>query len=251
MAKVYSKIIQMLKNDEVKNINIINFMENNTVRSIETAGDSVLLKGRSDREWIYISSSSEAELKILKSKLDGQDKNFGAIEEWMIPILTEDKNVIWDLSMAQYYLPEDIELPESEIKTVPLTSHDAKIVYENSEYKDFISIDYVIEQIERGISAGFFENGWLAAWGMTQDDGGMGFLHVLAEHRRKGYGRSITLALIEQIRKKGKLPFAYIEEDNVKSINLILKLGFKKDKKIHWFGIKRTLLKFLYRFKGN
>ena len=73
---------------------------------------------------------------------------------------------------------------------------------------------------------------------MTQDDGGMGFLHVLPECRRKKYGYNITLLLIEKIRRKGKIPFVYIEKENMKSINLVLNLQFENQKGLHWFQLK-------------
>jgi 8-oxo-dGTP diphosphatase len=236
--KSLEKVIKRLERNKFKNVNILNFIENNTIISAEIIGESVLIRGISDREWIYFSSSKEEELKILKSKLTEKDKNFGAIEEWMLPILTEGKEILWELPTVQYYLPENIAIPNPEIETTSLSTKDAQTVYENSDYKDFIDIDYIKDQINKNVSAGIYENGKLVAWGLIQDDGALGYLHVLDEYRRKGYGYQVTLALIEKVRKTGKLPFACIVEDNQKSINLVEKLGFIKDKKVHWFEIK-------------
>ena len=61
------------------NLNIINFIENYPIQYIEQIGDSVIVKGRSDRNWVYISSKSEEELKVLKQQLDYNDKNFAVI----------------------------------------------------------------------------------------------------------------------------------------------------------------------------
>ena len=115
---------------------------------------------------------------------------------------------------------------------------DAKTIFENSEYKDFLNIEYIESRIQNDISVGIYENERLVAWGLIQDDGAMGFLHVLPEMRRKGYGLQVTLALIEKVKQAGKLPFACIVQDNIKSINLVKKLGFKEDRKKHWFGLK-------------
>jgi len=230
-------IIEFLKEDEIRNINIINFMENNSIRTVERIGDSVLLKGTSDRDWVYISSSSEDGLRAVMKHMDENDINFGAVEDWMVPILTQSKSIEWDFPLVQYYLPHNCKVPQAEVQAGPLVKEDAKTIYENSDYKNSISLEYAEDQIRKGITAGVRVDGRLAAWGMTQDDGGMGFLHVLPEYRRKGYGYHVTLALIEAVRKIGKIPFAYIVSDNVKSINLISKLGFIRDKKVHWFGI--------------
>jgi len=235
---INTELINQLKMNEIKNTNILNFIEINKITHAEKFGESILIKGISDRNWIYISSSNKDELQSIKSKLNKQDKNFGAIEEWMVPILTERKEIEWQLPTIQYYLPDEVDLPKSEIKIKSLFVDDAIIIYENSEYKEFIDIDYVKSRIQNDVSGGIYENDKLAAWGLIQDDGAMGFLHVLPEMRRKGYGLQVTLSLIDKVRKAGKLPFACIVQHNIKSINLVKKLGFKEDKKKHWYGLK-------------
>ncbi len=236
--KKYNKIIELLREDELKNINLLNFIENNSVLDIEAKGKSILLRGVSDQIWIYISSSDEDELKFLKSRLHKKDKNFAAIEDWMVPVLLKDNESIWDLSMTQFYLPDNIVIPKSKFKEIPLSLADAETLYDNSEYKEALSIEYIKDRITKGSSVGLYEKDKLVAWGMTQDDGGMGFLHVLPECRRKKYGYNITLLLIEKIRQKDKIPFVYIEKENMKSINLVLNLKFKKHKGVHWFQLK-------------
>ena len=101
-----------------------------------------------------------------------------------------------------------------------------------------IEIDYIKSRIKNDVNVGIYDGKQLVAWGLIQDDGAMGFLHVLDEYRRNGYGYQVTLAIIEKVRKKGKLPFACIVQDNIKSFNLVKKLGFKEDKNKYWFGLK-------------
>jgi GNAT superfamily N-acetyltransferase len=196
------------------------------------------VRGISDREWLYICCTNEQELNLIKSKLTEQDKNFGAIEEWMIPMLAEGKEIEWELPTIQFYLPEHAEIAKPEIETTSLSIADAKTIYENSEYKDFLNNEYIESRIQNDISVGIYEKKKLVAWVLIQDDGAMGFLHVLPEIRRKGYGLQVTLALIEKVRQACKLPFACIVQNNVKSINLVKKLGFKEDKMKFWFGLK-------------
>lgn len=234
----YKDAVALLRKDELKNINFLNFMENNSITSVEIIGESILLRGTSDRDWVYISCNDKNDLKEIIDRLNEKDKCFGAIEDWMLPVITKGKDILWKLSVVQYYLPEEVELPAPKYKTMPLNVDDARTIFENSNYKDFLSVEYIKERIQLGISAGVYEENKLVAWGMTQDDGGMGFLHVLDDYRRKGYGYNVTLSLTNEIRKSNKLPFAYIEEKNVKSINMVLKLGFKKDRLVHWFETK-------------
>ncbi|NIR48459.1 GNAT family N-acetyltransferase [candidate division KSB1 bacterium] len=232
-------VLRHLERDEIRNINLLNFMQNNPVVGYETVGNSVLVRGKSDRTWVYISCSNQDELKLLSRKLDKQNTSFAAIEDWMMPILTKNRELLWDLSMMQFVLPENRSLPEPTHDFHSLSIEDAEVVYQNSEYKEHISLDYVRESIRRGPSAGIYAEDRLVAWAMTQDDGGIGFLQVLDDYRRKGYAYEIMLSLIAKIREQGKIPFAYIEEENIPAINLVTKLEFRKDKKIHWFELKR------------
>lgn len=76
------------------------------------------------------------------------------------------------------------------------------------------------------------------AWAITHDDGAIGFLHVLEEYRGKGYGTNVTAAMINKLLELDELPFVHIEEDNIKSMDLALKAGFSKDRRIHWVKLK-------------
>jgi len=198
----------------------------------------VLVRGESDRKWVYISCNNNNELSSIKNKLHKNDDNFASIDDWMFPIITEGKEIIWDLCMIQFYLPDDISIPPTKFRTVPLTEKDAHIVYDNSEYQQYISVEYVKDCIQKGMSAGLYENNKLVSWAITQDDGAIGFLHTLDNYRRKGFGNNVTLSMIEQIRKFGSLPFANVLPTNKRSINLLLEMGFRESKKIHWFQIK-------------
>lgn len=231
-----NEALGILKNDMINNINIINFIENYPVNPIEKISDSLIIRGISDRPWVYISCKSEKELKLIKCSLNSDDKNYAVIEDWMIPEITSGNKIKWKLSAQRLYLPADVFLPPSP-NFDSLKDEDSCFIYENSDYKDFLSLEYVRDRIHYGISSCIKKGNTPIAWGMTQDDGAIGFLHVLPEHRRKGYGRKIVLSLIHKVRNQHKLPFVHIEEENFKSMKLSLSLGFTKDKIVSWFEI--------------
>jgi len=80
-------IIESLKKDRFGNINLINFIENTHITGIEKIGNSLLVRGNSDRNWVYIKCSSIRELSAIKGLLNEQDKCFAAIEDWMFTVL--------------------------------------------------------------------------------------------------------------------------------------------------------------------
>lgn len=233
-----NEILDFLKKSEIRNINIINFIKNYPIHYMDKIGDSIIVKGTSDKNWIYISSKCEEEVKKIKNSLDNNDKNFAAIEEWMVPILSEGNVVKWKLSTMKLILPNNVCMDEPKHNVSKLTVNDAEFLYENSEYKDVISIEYIIDRITKGESSCIRYMNKPIAWSITQDDGAIGFLHVLPEYRRKGYAQDVTVDIIKKVRNKNKIPFVHIEETNEKSMNLALGLGFKKDRVVSLFEIE-------------
>lgn len=226
-----------LLQEKQKYLNLLNFFEDYPVLQIRSIGNSALVLGRSDREWLFVCSDSEQELKSLAQMLHAKEKCFAAVEDWMLPLLARDKQVAWTLTTNQYFLPGENSLPRQEFTVSPLVEADADTVYTNSEYKEFLTLEYVSDRIHRGLSASIRVGDQPVAWVMTQDDGAIGFLHVLNSHRKKGYARALTIALSTMLREKGRLPFACVKETNQPAISLMNQLGFVKDKRVHWLGL--------------
>lgn len=95
---------------------------------------------------------------------------------------------------------------------------------------------YVRERISRLPSAAIRRDGRLVAWGLTHDDGSMGFLHVLEEWRGRGFARSLTTALALRLLRLGLRPFLYVVKDNSASIRLTESMGFTRLGSYGWFG---------------
>lgn len=231
------EILDELKTDLEKNINMINFIECYPIDRIVQEGASILVRGKSDENWCYISSDSSAELRVLIEKCEGE-KYFAVVENWMLPYICQDKEIEWQLSCMKLVFPNDYTLGQIKHEAVELTSNDAEYIYQHSKYKAYTSLDYIKERIAFGIAFGIYEDKKLVAWIMTHDDGAIGFLNVLEEYRNRGYGFSLTVAAIKRLREIGKVPFVHIEDDNVESLNLARKIGFIGNRKVHWIKLK-------------
>ena len=156
----------------------------------------------------------------------------------MIPLILSHGTEDWIITTNRFILDESIftDLPKLDI--VKIDKSYAKFMYNNSDYKDYISVEYIEDRLSKDISAGILVNNILVAWGFTHDDGALGFLHVLEDFRNKGYRIDIILGLI-QMRKKAKKPiFGNIVPDNIASTNIVTKLGFKLDCKTSWIKLK-------------
>jgi|GEM_PF-104929 len=261
------KYIKLLSSDPFRNVNITQFLKSYPAYSFDRVGDSVLIRGTSDEDWIYISSGSEEEFGRLIEGLDEEDKCFAVLEDWMLPAITHDREVrsrltsmklIYDKSgvgltnrgekcakaecaepaIAALKGPRATDLRATDHEVTELTIPDAAVIYNNSDYREYISIDYIQERILNGIGVGIRRNGRLVAWALTHDDGAVGFLHVLEDHRRRGYAARITEAMVSRLLAAGEVPFVHIEESNAASIDLAAKAGFRKDRRIHWIKLE-------------
>jgi GNAT superfamily N-acetyltransferase len=98
------------------------------------------------------------------------------------------------------------------------------------------SAEHLRRRIATGPSCGIRHQGRLAAWGLTHDDGSMGFLHVLKEYRGHGMARALTTALAGRLLRLGATPFLYIVKRNRPSISLTESMGFERIGEYGWFG---------------
>lgn len=230
-------MLEFLRKDRPRNINIINFIKNYPVSTFDRRGDSALIRGKSDEDWVYISSESLGEFMGLLEGLDDRDKCFAVLEDWMLPYIIRDSAVRSRLTSMKLVYDGETPLPPQKCRAVELKVPDAPYVYENSKYKEYISIEYIEDRIKNGVALGITADGKLVAWAITHDDGAIGFLNVLEEYRKNGYGLDVTVSMMKRLLESGELPFVHIEETNVKSMNLALKAGFRKDRRIHWIKL--------------
>lgn len=231
------KILGLLEKDKMRNINIINFIRSYPIHTFDTVGDSVLIRGRSDEDWVYISSKSEDEFEQLVQGLDEDDKCFSVLEDWMLPYIVKGREIRSRLTSMKLVYDEKATFPPVTSSIVDLTTANAPYIFENSKYKEYISVEYIEDRIKNGIGLGIYEDSKIVAWAITHDDGAIGFLNVLEEYRGKGYGTNVTIAMIKRLLEQGKLPFVHIEEENEASMSIALKAGFKKDRRIHWIKL--------------
>ena len=98
--------------------------------------------------------------------------------------------------------------------------------------------EFVRSRIAAGHAYAVYEDGKPVAWALlhfeTPTVSMMGFLHVLEPHRRKGYARSVSSALVKDILARGKRPALHVATTNVPSLELTASLGFHKVKKQVW-----------------
>ncbi|ACR80776.1 MULTISPECIES: GNAT family N-acetyltransferase [Kosmotoga] len=231
------RALRILEKNRVQNRSIINFCKDYPIELVEIVGESVAIKGKSDRDWVYISSENLEEFKELLKRISAETC-YAVLEDWMLPYVIADREVDWILSCIRLYLPDYVTLPKTTIGVKPLRPEMADYIFENYEYREYTDSDYIRERIEKAGGFGIYDGETLVGWIMTQDDGAIGILNVLPAYRRRGYAKALMISMIQKVRKSGNVPFVQIEESNIPSMNLAKSLGFIEDKNVHWVKFK-------------
>ena len=252
-----NEILKKLSENRSKNISMIGIIENYGIRESFQAGDSILITVQTDHLWSYPTAENEDDLKELLKKFKYQTLYFASLESWMIPIVSLNRKIEWELRTERLILPKTAELKaklqnkgsienersiDSQFKIRQLKPEDADFIFAHSHYRDFTSKVYIRERIEADCSAGIINAGELAAWGLTHDDGALGFIHVREDFRKRGFARLIMQQLIGDKRKKSQDIFLNVEPDNLKAKKLFYSLGFEFDREISWIKLKKNSL---------
>lgn len=232
-----STLKSILNLKPMRNVATLGFFNNYPVLDYFTEGGSVLILGKSDNLWAHLISNSERELDTLLNEDGEKIKYYFSVEDWMIPLILKHGVTDWIMTTNRYILSESIFLLPPKNEIVKLDHSKASYIFENSDYKDYISIEYTAERLSNDISAGILINNKLVAWGFTHDDGALGFLHVLEEYRGNGYGSDILSGLIQMRREVKKPVFGNVVPGNIASVKLLTKLGFEFDRSVSWIKL--------------
>ncbi len=217
---------------------ISGFFNNYPIDDYIIVNDCALIEGKSDRKWKHLIASNIDELNCLLEKIDLQKANFYGVENWVREYLELNHHVEKIFPTMRYIFPHSTVSFEQDHEVNSLISEDADHIYSHSDYKDVTPVHYIEERIQNGISSGIRLDGVLVAWGITHDDGALGFLNVLPEYRMNGLARSIMINMISQVLKQNKTPFANIVIGNEAPMRLVETFGFKYDRPLNWVQLK-------------
>lgn len=150
-----------------------------------------------------------------------------------------------DTNAICYYLPKDdsmkfkVTLPHN-VQLKPLNESHANKVNAAWPHRYDGSIQFILYSIKYHINFGLFNDGdELLAWGLRYDNGLLGLIQVDESQMRKGYGSLITKALSKKIAEEFNSDIsALIKRDNVSSMNMFTKLGFKPAERHSWFVLR-------------
>ena len=232
-----NEIIIKLKQNPERNINMINFIRNYGIDFSYIEDNSIMIVGTSDKDWVYIDVETKSDFDKLSNELR-KFSNFAVFNDNQLQWIKEKMNIEIIMSCNKYIFPKDYIIENNFDSISVIDSSYSQYIFDNYEYKEYINLKYIQQQMKNSLVLGIFVGDLLVAWTMTHDDGAMGFLTVLPKYRNKGYATLLSRAYIKHLRDKNQIPFIHIEEHNIKSINLANKSGFQYYEKVHWIRQK-------------
>ncbi len=227
--------IAFLEAQHPRGVHLLGLMREGEARLVEWVPDGVLVRGKTS--YGLLSTSRDATDSLLNRVPWDGPVSFSALSSELADEVVTRGTLSWREQFWLCYLPPEVHLPPAPPSVHALLPQDAATVSEYWPYADESSIEYIRERIARGITAGIRVAGELAAWALTHTSGAMGFLHVLEDHRRRGYAEAITRRLVDEIRRRGGTPVAYVGVGNQPSLSLVEKLGMVRVEQVAWLAL--------------
>ncbi len=232
---VPQEAIAFLEAQRPRSLHLLGLVREGATLLVEFVPGGVLVKGKTSHS--LLTTSREATESLLDRVSWNGPVSFSALPSVLADHVVRRGIVSWRAQFWLCYLPAEVELLPAPPSVDALTVEDAPTIQRFWPYADESSIDYVLERIERGITAGLRIDGELVAWGLTHTSGAMGFLHVLEKHRGLGYAKAVTYRIAEEIRGRGDTPFVYIGVGNEASLGLAATLGMIRVEQVEWMGL--------------
>lgn len=120
-----------------------------------------------------------------------------------------------------------------------MTASTASLIKTAWTHGSDFSVKTIPYLIEHNTSVGLFDaDGELVAWCLVFDFGSLAALQVDENHYRKGYGEIVTRAITKKIAEENDVDVTsnYVD-GNIRSHNLVTKIGFKKIDSNRWIGV--------------
>lgn len=233
-------LLTLLQEDPRRNRAAWGFFENQPLLRAYRRGKCALILGQSDHLWMHSIGDAGPDMATLLCGHYRETPYFYSIEDSLVPLVKACAEIEWIFPTLRYDRETPENVPAPDISLLPVDPEWIPELYAQSDYKDYTSEAYIRDRLLRDISVCIKDNGKLAAWAFTHDDGSLGFLHVRLEYRRRGYGSQILRALIRMRAIEGKAIFCNIVPENGASIRMVEKLGFRQDRQISWLKLKES-----------
>ena len=233
------RALEYLKKDKLLHADMIEDIRNGQAKVLAVREDGVILKDTVSGVYMVTAQNPDVGERLL-SMADPDAKVFTCHQRFLAESIERrfQKTFLSECFQVVYTKKSPLPGPEGiAVRTL------------GEEYTDLVHSLYpLIEKRERvreilgqGILYGAFLPGEkgeeLAGFIGTHEEGSMGILHVLEKFRHRGIAQQLERFLINRLLEQGKTPYGHIFTDNLASLQLQKKMGFRVcPGKIYWIS---------------
>ncbi|MEI6530669.1 MAG: GNAT family N-acetyltransferase [bacterium] len=192
-------------------------------------------------DWVKIHARYPEALEHLLPALEGMNEiSVSAVNPWIRDRLAQEWALSWETRCWLWYLESsELVIPSPLHSPQPLRPEHAALVNRHWEHGDENSVEYVRWRIREGPSFAVFQEGEPVSWCLVHGDEAMGPAFTLPQARHKGYATSITVALVQDLLGRGRIPYLNTLQENMAPQRLADRLGFRRWGDVCWLGAKR------------
>jgi len=203
-----------------------------TAKILYSGSGGVLLYEEKSKAYMISVDAPDTAERVLK-RVPKADL-FLAHQQFCVPLIEKCFGINQHFDFLQaVYLKKDLIEVENKIKIKKLTKMQEPIVLEH--YHTMDDPDYLKQLISDELMYGAFVNDALAGFIGIHAEGSIGLLEVLPEFRRQGIGCKLEAYIINDMVRKGRIPYCQVSEENLNSLNLQKKLGLEfSDSHLFW-----------------
>ncbi|MGL4737835.1 MAG: GNAT family N-acetyltransferase [Cellulosilyticaceae bacterium] len=189
----------------------------------------------------YLYTCNMAFVDAVCTQVEQEEFCFSGVKKEIVDYMRQKYTMTWEHPCDIYYYPGcevDLGNVAHEVVSIPCT--EASHINQYYTFKSDESLDEIEQNLSMRPSAGIYQDGQLVCWLLIHEDDSMGIMYTMEGYRRRGYAVDVTLVLMDQILKRGKIPYLQILESNGMSPGLAIGCGFVKAGKCSWFGLRCT-----------
>jgi GNAT superfamily N-acetyltransferase len=225
------KAIKYLKENPLLHMGMVDAIRRDTADILYADIDGVLIKEQKSNAYMISVENFEKGQELINSIL--KCNLIVAHQNFMVNYISNRFGLSERLECVQaVYMDKTKIRIKEELKIKQLEENQIEVVL---EHYDKLSKNEVEELLKNGSLFGGYKDEKLIGFIGTHLEGSMGLLEVFPQYRRLGYGVTLESYMINQMIEKGLIPFAQIEINNEKSIELQKKLGFEiSEDRLYW-----------------
>lgn len=221
------EILKYLNQDYLNNLDLI-YAINHGASVIYFGNEGIMIKFGD----IYMMSITDADLTYRLLNNLNDCKMLASHNDCYQNFIKEKLNLDQEIIAYQYGYLKDyvtiIDIPQIEVKEIGMEYYN----FIKQNYSTPVDEEYLIKRIQANVFIGAFDHDKIVGFAGIHDEGSIGFVEVIKEYRRKGIASMLETYMIDKLLKKKELIYLQVEIENISSMQLHEKLGYKRSNDI-------------------